>query len=369
MSVTRQKGRGRLIGTMAALAMSVSVITPAQTLEEQTSRWRSANEDVGQMMRGHIDILKWEAAQPPESVTPSGVKNPLTLNTATDAVQAELARDLERANALAVMAANQRSALVEGRWMALDPIRLRRVDHWDELLDQAVHARKAWFDAYAAHTVARHLGQASKAADVGLELGLRMQQVGNWTALELAVVKIAAAEARAAHRAAELAALRSDLDLRRRLGVVAEHDGLQWPSQPTALPPSVVAWEAVSQQAQRYAERRPLGQRPAFEAQVRAAWETLAAAHAIAREAQSVVETRRQISEEMLLHYNGMLKSTWDLLNARRSESESAAALAVAERDFWLAEADLQWVLWGGEPESLVQPGLAGSAGGDAGGH
>jgi len=34
-----------------------------------------------------------------------------------------------------------------------------------------------------------------------------------------------------------------------------------------------------------------------------------------------------------------------------------------AQRDFWLAEADLQWVLQGGEPDSFV--GLGG-AGGDA---
>ena len=34
-----------------------------------------------------------------------------------------------------------------------------------------------------------------------------------------------------------------------------------------------------------------------------------------------------------------------------------------AQRDFWLAEADLQWVLQGGEPDSFVS---LGGAGGDA---
>lgn len=33
-------------------------------VETETLDWTAANRQVGQFLRGHIDILKWEAAQP-----------------------------------------------------------------------------------------------------------------------------------------------------------------------------------------------------------------------------------------------------------------------------------------------------------------
>jgi hypothetical protein len=40
-------------------------------VEESREDWRKANAEVGQFRRGHIDLLKWEAAQPAEA-PPSG---------------------------------------------------------------------------------------------------------------------------------------------------------------------------------------------------------------------------------------------------------------------------------------------------------
>lgn len=33
-------------------------------VEESRDDWRKANAEVGQFRRGHVDLLKWEAAQP-----------------------------------------------------------------------------------------------------------------------------------------------------------------------------------------------------------------------------------------------------------------------------------------------------------------
>lgn len=44
------------------LYRSVFTDTP-KGVETDTLEWKAANSEVGQFARGHIDILKWEAAQ------------------------------------------------------------------------------------------------------------------------------------------------------------------------------------------------------------------------------------------------------------------------------------------------------------------
>ena len=43
---------------------SVFADTP-KGVEMQTTDWKKANDEVGQFRRGHVDILKWEEANPP----------------------------------------------------------------------------------------------------------------------------------------------------------------------------------------------------------------------------------------------------------------------------------------------------------------
>jgi outer membrane protein TolC len=83
-----------------------------------------------------------------------------------------------------------------------------------------------------------------------------------------------------------------------------------------------------------------------------------------------VVPLRRFISEEMLLRYNGMLSSVWDLLGEIRSQSLAVNQALDAQRDFWLADADLQLTLTGTSPGALTQlRGAAAAAAPAAGGH
>jgi len=46
----------------AVLYRSVFTDTP-KGVENESLDWRAANAEVGQNLRGHMDILKWEAAQ------------------------------------------------------------------------------------------------------------------------------------------------------------------------------------------------------------------------------------------------------------------------------------------------------------------
>ncbi|MDH3319345.1 MAG: TolC family protein [Betaproteobacteria bacterium] len=67
-----------------------------------------------------------------------------------------------------------------------------------------------------------------------------------------------------------------------------------------------------------------------------------------------IVPLRKRISEEMLLRYNGMLSSVFELLADSRLAVASVNAYLEAQRDFWMAEADLQMALTTGSPGAMA---------------
>ena len=69
-----------------------------------------------------------------------------------------------------------------------------------------------------------------------------------------------------------------------------------------------------------------------------------------------IVPLRKRISEEMLLRYNGMLASVFELLADSRESVMSVNAYIEALRDFWLAESDLQAALTSGSPSEMAGP-------------
>jgi outer membrane protein TolC len=82
-----------------------------------------------------------------------------------------------------------------------------------------------------------------------------------------------------------------------------------------------------------------------------------------------VVPLRKRISEEMLLRYNGMLASVFELLADSREQVTAVNAYIESLRDFWLAESDLQMALTGRSPGGVVSlrnasPAPAASGGG-----
>jgi outer membrane protein, multidrug efflux system len=66
-----------------------------------------------------------------------------------------------------------------------------------------------------------------------------------------------------------------------------------------------------------------------------------------------VVPLRKFINGEVLLRYNGMLASVFDLLSDMRTQIMAVNGAIEAQRDFWLAEADLQTTLTGTSPGAL----------------
>lgn len=83
-----------------------------------------------------------------------------------------------------------------------------------------------------------------------------------------------------------------------------------------------------------------------------------------------IVPLRKKISEEVLLRYNGMLMSAFELLADSRESVAAVAAYIDSLRAFWLAESDLQAAMtarspgaMGGAMRPALVPARAGTAG------
>ena len=101
--------------------------------------------------------------------------------------------------------------------------------------------------------------------------------------------------------------------------------------------------------------------------EVRSAWLAYRTLLDLARQQQSeVVPLQQQIGDETLLRYNGMLASVWQLLAQARTSTAAVASAIEAQRDFWLADSDLQLALSGTSPGTspgaLQAPGPRSSA-------
>jgi hypothetical protein len=60
--------------------------------------------------------------------------------------------------------------------------------------------------------------------------------------------------------------------------------------------------------------------------------------------ASHIIPLRQKVSEEMVLRYNGMLISTFELLADAREQIADVSAALEAQRDFWIADTDLTFV-------------------------
>ena len=97
-------------------------------------------------------------------------------------------------------------------------------------------------------------------------------------------------------------------------------------------------------QAQLLAEQTAIDAR----SEVREAYGAYRSSFDIARHHRDeVVPLRQRIQEENLLRYNGMLIGVFELLADARMQIASVNAAIEAQRDFWLAEADLDMALVG----------------------
>ncbi len=344
-------------------AWSQTVTAPPQAgLGPPLVDWRGANDAVAQFKRGHIDLLKWESANlPADSATPAAAPS-LMLTAPADAVRQawRVHRELARTQSRLGAEATQRVA--DGRWDTVDPSLQRRVDDMDELLEVAADARRAWLNAVAARKVLRFREAALTSAEAGEELGRRMVSVGNWSPLQATPFQLARASARMALQSAQLASMKADGALLQWLRLSGTDTRLGLPADLPEVPTEALTrgtWQQQLAGVQAHvpgmdAVRNRVASETAF-----AVYQT---SHAMANASRGeVLKLRSFITEETVLHYNGMLKSVWDLLGEVGNQASAEVDAIEAQRDFWLAETDLQWTLQGGAPTSFVSPGGGGT--------
>ncbi|AUN95810.1 TolC family protein [Pseudazoarcus pumilus] len=378
--------------------------------------WREANDRVGAMPRGHMDVLRWEARNLPQTeaadVPPGEALTPGT------AVRMALAARPDLATTTATSELDRRHADAATRELARDVYR-------------------AWIGAVVAQTALAEATRAFEAVDTGDELATRMTRTGTWSQDRLLRSRLARADALAALVDARTDANVARAKLASLLGLWGEAaDTLRLPDALPALPDAPPAFDGLETRALQNHPELPLAAREARWAErgmperslqvwreavtaelpaadtgldtlparapmvdlrrlsvgheaaaaardiataeqlavrirndVRAAWLASHDAWTLAREAQArVVPLTDALQDETLLRYNGMLASTWEVLDGAAAQAMARTAAHDALGRFWLAHTELQNVLAGGEyagPES----GGSSAASGNTGGH
>jgi outer membrane protein TolC len=289
------------------------------------------------------------------------------------------------------------------------------------VLEHGAATRKAWVQAVAAQEGVRYAQQVMRAAEASAELARRMQQVGNFNALQRSREQAFYADAALGVARAEQAERSAREKLTRLMGLWGTQTGFLLPERLPDLPsqtkdlPDVermalaqrldvqsarlAAQQLAAQQGlasaavftdgleigmQRNSYNNALTQRgwelgfelPLFDwgdarraaadhslrqamlraeqaaidarSEVREAYGAYRSAFDIARHhLDEIVPLRKKILDENVLRYNGMLIGVFELLADARLQITSVNAAIDAQRDFWLAEADLDMALIG----------------------
>lgn len=352
------------------------LILPVWAMAQATSpesAWRDANAAVGQFPRGHADLLKWEQQQAP-AAAPAAPVTPalpgLALATAEQAVRQAWRAHRELARPLAILGPARTDLLATGRWLELDPSLNWRIDDFDELLEVAVQARKAWTEALLSQQTLLPLRQALAAAEAAHELGQRMVSVGNWSRLQQTPVQLARTQAQMSLRRAQYAAAQAQARLLKTLGLSGIHAAVGLPAQLPALADAGISEAEFQRRLAAIQSELPRGNRLRNQAHALLAFAAYQASLALARASQDeLLPLRQYISEETVLHYNGMLKSSWDLLTEVQNQSQAQAGALATRRDFELASIELQSVLLGAEPASPLALGAGSSEAPQSAGH
>jgi hypothetical protein len=321
------------------LALSAQTTSPGADTD-----WRSANNAVGLLKRGHADVLKWEQANASSSTMQVPVADGLKLLTIEDVTRQAWRNHRDLAQPLARLGAANVALIAEGRWTEVDPGLWRKVDDMDEVLHVAVKARKAWLQALATRQTLAHYQAILDATDAASELGQRMVNVGNWSALQHARVQGLQSSAQMNLARAQYAATQSQTSLINTLGLTGKVASVTLPESLPELPPQLMPMDAWQQKALAIRAQLPEAESLRSQAHSNMALAAYQASHALVKGSRDALKTQAFINEETLLHYNGMLSSVWDVLDASRNQSQAAIDAIGAQRDFWIAEVDLQWV-------------------------
>ena len=255
-------------------------------------------------------------------------------------------------------------ALAEG--YAADQ-RAPRVQAADELVAMLFAARRAWVYAVASRQSVGYLEDVLAAAEAGRDIMENMRQIGNSTELEFLRAQAVYADAIAHLTAAQVAAAVEKERLVQAMGLWGEEaDRVQLPERLPDLPRMALDSGSLEARAvaQRFDVRAGRLEGLAGEAgvnaraDVRSAWVAYRGAYDLAEHAQqAIVPLAQRVSAEQLKLYNGMLIGVLDLISDAIERTNAVSAALDAQRDFWLAEIELQRAMSGVGVSARTLPG------------
>lgn len=347
-------------------------------VEQAVVDWRAANTAVAQFPRGHADLLKWEEEQARKQAMPMAWAAGASLATPSDGGVTDLQTSVPHP---ALDATAQVNALLQNPLSADAAVRIAVLNNPDLQLalgaaglsitdalaadspakrqaSQAItvlsaQAYKAWISAVAAEQSAKLWQDAKDTLQTTGELTRRMAQVGNVPKLTQARAQLALSEAaiNLAHARAFAFATRENLIA--TLGLWGAQTQFQLPADLPALPESardIPNVEELALQATTVPTdaARVRGTAIRVRSHAREAYVAYRTAFDIARHWQTeVLPMHGFVHDEMVLRYNGMLTSLFDVLADSEARTQATNAAVSAQRDFWLADADLQALLAG----------------------
>ena len=249
--------------------------------------------------------------------------------------------------------------------------RAARVQAADEIVALLFRARRAWVSAVAARQSVRYYEDVVTALEAGREIMESMREVGNSSELETLRAQTLYADAVAHLTTLQVAAAVERERLVQALGLWgADADAVQLPERLPELPRAAIGAEglearAVAQRFDVHAGRlEGLSGEAGVNARadVRTAWLAYRGAYDLAQHARiALVPLATRRSEEQLKLYNGMLVGVLDLVTDATERINAVNAALVADRDFWLAEVELQRAMSGvGVSAVAIQQGLQG---------
>lgn len=375
-------------------------------LDEAIRRWQAANRAVGEFPRGHADLLRWEQTHSPEQVTSSSPTVPaLKWPQVWLAVQQTHAEQLPRTWANTV-----ERLQTQGQWLALER---RAQQAWVQAITAQALLRLQHERLHAARTAhalgerMAALGHWSRARFIPVQQALAQEQaallaaqwqarqslealagaMGLWQADQVqalaqrlpttlpapsAVTPPANAEAsalakrpalqwqrEAAERALQAVSpaqwTRWSEELERVLASTAER-AQQTPQALPQWPMSALRGDHALDKA--LAEHRAVQrQATGLRSLVRQAWDQLQATQALDSLQHAQLLPLAQAAEtETLLRYNGMLQSTWDVIDAARARLGAQAEALRARQVHWQAHIDWHTLMAGGDVEPPAGP-------------
>ncbi len=249
--------------------------------------------------------------------------------------------------------------------------RTARVQAADEVVALLFAARRAWVSAIAARQSERYFEDVVAAAEAGREIMESMRRVGNSSELETLRAQTLYADAVAHLTTVQVAAAIARERLVQTLGLWGmDAERVQLPERLPNLPASPIGAEGLEARAvaQRFDVQAGRLEGLAGEAgvnaraDVRTAWLAYRGAYDLARHTrEALVPLARRVSAEQLKLYNGMLVGVLDLVADATERINAVNAALDTERDFWLAEIELQRAMSGvGVSGVAAQAGVQG---------